>query len=76
MSTPALKSQMRRSDSGSTVLALTWDVTVLYLTLARRIGLNVVGVSLPGHFVVKHVPAQGEAQLIDVFEGGVPLSRA
>jgi serine protease Do len=51
-------------------------LSVLYMTLARRIGLNVVGVGLPGHFVVKHVPAKGQPQLIDVFEGGVPLSRA
>jgi regulator of sirC expression with transglutaminase-like and TPR domain len=51
-------------------------LSVLYIELARRVGLNVVGVALPGHFVVKHVPAKGEPQLIDVFEGGVPLSRA
>jgi regulator of sirC expression with transglutaminase-like and TPR domain len=51
-------------------------LSVLYIELALRVGLNVVGVALPGHFVVKHVPAKGEPQLIDVFEGGVPLSRA
>jgi regulator of sirC expression with transglutaminase-like and TPR domain len=51
-------------------------LSVLYLELARRLGLNVVGVGLPGHFVVKHVPAEGEAQLIDVYEGGQPMSRA
>jgi regulator of sirC expression with transglutaminase-like and TPR domain len=51
-------------------------LSVLYIELARRLGLSVVGVALPGHFVVKHVPAKGEARLIDVFEGGVPLSRA
>jgi regulator of sirC expression with transglutaminase-like and TPR domain len=50
-------------------------LSVLYMELARRLGLTVVGVSLPGHFVVKHVPAKGEPQLIDVFEGGVALSR-
>jgi regulator of sirC expression with transglutaminase-like and TPR domain len=51
-------------------------LSVLYVELARRVGLNVVGVALPGHFVVKHVLAKGEPQLIDVFEGGAPLSRA
>ncbi len=51
-------------------------LSVLYLELARRVGLKVVGVALPGHFVVRHEPAAGEPQLIDVFEGGVPLSRA
>jgi serine protease Do len=50
-------------------------LSVLYIDLARRIGLKVVGVALPGHFVVKHVPAKGEEQLIDVFEGGTMLRR-
>lgn len=51
-------------------------LAVLYLEVARRVGLNVVGVSLPGHFVVRHEPKQGEPQLLDVYEGGLPLSRA
>jgi regulator of sirC expression with transglutaminase-like and TPR domain len=50
-------------------------LSVLYMDLARRLGLKVVGVSLPGHFVVRHEPAKGEPQLIDVYEGGVALSR-
>jgi regulator of sirC expression with transglutaminase-like and TPR domain len=50
-------------------------LSVLHMELARRIGLKVVGISLPGHFVVQHVPAQGEPQLLDVFEGGQPLTR-
>jgi regulator of sirC expression with transglutaminase-like and TPR domain len=33
-----------------------------------------VGVGLPRHFVVKHVRSDAE-QLIDVFEGGTPLTR-
>ncbi len=51
-------------------------LSVLYMELARRLGLKVVGVPLPGHFVVRHEPANGEPQLIDVYEGGIPLSRA
>lgn len=51
-------------------------LSVMYMDLARRIGLKVEGVGLPGHFVVRHVPAKGEPQLIDVFDGGKPLSRA
>ncbi len=64
-------------------------LSVLYMELGRRAGLNIQGVGLPGHFVVKHVPAKAgpakggpsksEAsaeQLIDVFDGGKPLSRA
>lgn len=50
-------------------------LSVLYMELARRVGVKVVGVGLPGHFVVKHVPAKGDAQLIDVYEGGQALSR-
>jgi S1-C subfamily serine protease/regulator of sirC expression with transglutaminase-like and TPR domain len=57
-------------------------LSVLYMELGRRAGLNIQGVGLPGHFVVKHVPAKsgggesGAEQLIDVFDGGKPLSRA
>jgi regulator of sirC expression with transglutaminase-like and TPR domain len=50
-------------------------LSILYIELARRIGLHVVGVGLPGHFVVRHVTGKGEGQLIDVFEGGVAMSR-
>jgi len=50
-------------------------LSVVYLEMARRIGLNVVGVPLPGHFVVQHIPAEGEPQLIDVFERATVVSR-
>src|SRR5207302_10858753 len=36
----------------------------------------VAGVGLPGHVVLRHVPAKGKPQLIDVFEGGKAMSRA
>src|SRR5262249_36421822 len=49
-------------------------LSVLYMELARRLGLNVAGVSLPGHFVVRHEPAEGKAQLIDVYDGGKAIS--
>ncbi len=50
-------------------------LSVLYLELGRRLGLRIEGVGLPGHFVVRYVPAKGDVQLIDVFEGGKALSR-
>src|SRR5262249_43675706 len=50
-------------------------LSVLYMGLARRIGLKVVGIPLPGHFVVRYQPEKGEGQLIDVFEGGKTLTR-
>jgi regulator of sirC expression with transglutaminase-like and TPR domain len=51
-------------------------LSLVYIELARRLELNVVGVGLPGHFVVRHEPAGEPAQLIDVYEGGVPLPAA
>src|SRR5262249_5658059 len=50
-------------------------LSVLYMELGRRIGLKLEGVALPGHFVVRQVPAKGEARLIDVYEGGKTLSQ-
>jgi regulator of sirC expression with transglutaminase-like and TPR domain len=50
-------------------------LSVLYIELARRLGVRLEGVGLPGHFVVRHVPAKGEPQLIDAYEGGQPLTR-
>lgn len=49
-------------------------LAVLYMEVARRVGLKVVGVPLPGHFVAKDVTT-GEEQLIDVYDSGKPLSR-
>ena len=49
-------------------------VSVLYMELARRLGLKVVGVGLPGHFIVRFEPAKGESQLIDPFHRGKRMS--
>ena len=47
-------------------------LSILYMEIGRRIGLNILGVGLPGHFVVRHEPSDDadEHQLIDVYEGG------
>lgn len=50
-------------------------LSVLYMELGRRLGLKVVGVPLPGHFVVRHEGEKGPGQLIDVYDGGKILSR-
>lgn len=51
------------------------SLSVLYMELARRLNLNVVGVGLPGHFVVRYEPGGTETpQTIDVFERGKRLS--
>lgn len=49
-------------------------LSVLFMELGRRLGLKIEGVPLPGHFVVRHVPAKGDPQLIDVYEGGQMMS--
>lgn len=49
-------------------------LAIVYMELARRLGLRVEGVGLPGHFVVRYLPAKGEPQIIDIFEGGKVLS--
>ena len=50
-------------------------LSVLYIELARRLDLKVVGVGLPGHFIVRYEPEQGDSQLIDPFERGTRLTR-
>jgi len=50
-------------------------LSVLYMELARRMGLDVVGVGLPGHFVVRLEPTEDKGQLIDPFNRGQRLDR-
>jgi regulator of sirC expression with transglutaminase-like and TPR domain len=50
-------------------------LSLLFMELGRRLDLKIEGVGLPGHFVVRHVPAEGKPQLIDVFEGAKAMSR-
>jgi serine protease Do len=49
-------------------------LSVLYLEIARRLDLKVVGVALPGHFVVRHEPKDLPSYIIDVFEGGTTMT--
>jgi regulator of sirC expression with transglutaminase-like and TPR domain len=51
------------------------SLAVVYMELARRLGLEVRGVGFPGHFLVRHDPAGGEPQWLDVFDRAKPLSR-
>lgn len=53
---------------------LPLTLSVLYIELARRLDLPVVGVGLPGHFIVRYEPAGAPKQLIDVYEGGKPIT--
>ncbi len=45
-------------------------LSVVYMTLAQRVGLKVDGIGLPGHFVVRFVPVMGEPVMIDPFDRG------
>ena len=51
-------------------------LSLLYIELGRRIDLNLVGVGLPGHFMVALVDQEEKLQLIDAFDGGQQLSHA
>lgn len=48
-------------------------LSVIYLEVARRLGLRVLGVGLPGHFLVKYQDEDDEI-LLDPFHGGRLLS--
>jgi regulator of sirC expression with transglutaminase-like and TPR domain len=49
-------------------------LSVIYLEVGHRLGLPLVGVGFPGHFLVKYAGADREI-VLDPFFGGVPLTR-
>lgn len=52
-------------------------LSVLYMELAKRLDLKVVGLGLPGHFVVRFEPQadpDAESEIVDVFNRGKRLS--
>src|SRR5438874_1091118 len=48
-------------------------LSVIYLEVGRRLGLSLVGVGFPGHFLVKCQSSEGEI-VLDPFHGGMRLS--
>ena len=50
-------------------------LSVVFMEVARRVGLHVRGVGIPRHFICEFVPKVGDALLIDAFGGGKILSR-
>jgi regulator of sirC expression with transglutaminase-like and TPR domain len=48
-------------------------LSVVFIEIARRVGLKLFGVGMPGHFIVKYA-GEGEDILIDPFNGGRLLS--
>lgn len=49
-------------------------LSVLYVELARRVGIEAAGIGLPGHFVVQ-VTIDGASQLVDVFDRGRTMTQ-
>lgn len=47
-------------------------LSVLYLEVARRLDLSLVGVGFPGHFLVKYTGPEGDI-VLDPFLGGIEL---
>lgn len=54
-------------------LGIPITLSVIYLEVGRRLGINLFGVSFPTHFLVKAVDERGEL-IIDPFAGGKILS--
>lgn len=50
-------------------LGLPITLSVIYIEIARRVGLQVEGVGLPGHFIVRHLDGSGVC-FIDPFHQG------
>ena len=51
-------------------------LAVLHIEVGRRLGLDMQGIGLPGHFLAAYVSDDGERQLLDPFEGGKRLTEA
>jgi regulator of sirC expression with transglutaminase-like and TPR domain len=52
-------------------------LSIVFVELARRSGAATVrGVGLPGHFVAGYTDKEGTFRLLDIYEGGTPLTEA
>jgi len=57
-------------------VGLPITLSVLGLAIGRRLGLAMVGVGLPGHFLLRHDPGGEPPVFVDPFAGGRVLDRA
>jgi regulator of sirC expression with transglutaminase-like and TPR domain len=57
-------------------LGIPITLSVVYMEVARRIGLPLVGVGMPGHFLLKVYDVDGRQILIDPFNNGAMLNAA
>jgi regulator of sirC expression with transglutaminase-like and TPR domain len=51
-------------------LGIPITLALVYMEVARRVGFQLFGVGMPGHFLLKHYEVDGRAILIDAFERG------
>lgn len=51
-------------------LGIPITLALVYMEVARRVGFPLVGVGMPGHFLLKHYDLDGRSILIDAFERG------
>jgi regulator of sirC expression with transglutaminase-like and TPR domain len=56
-------------------LGIPISLSIVYMEVARRVGLHLFGVGLPGHFLLKRYNEDGQEVLIDCFNRGDILSR-
>ncbi len=54
-------------------LGIPISLSAVYIEVARRVGLTVVGIGLPGHFIVE-ARRDTTSLLLDPFHGGEPLT--
>lgn len=54
-------------------LGIPITLCIIYMEVGRRVGLELEGVSFPGHFLVKFATDEGDV-VLDPFAGGVPLT--
>lgn len=55
-------------------LGIPISLSVVYIEVARRAGLPLQGVALPGHFIAKYVSPTGAEVFVDAFHRGEILS--
>ncbi|HKT89241.1 MAG TPA: transglutaminase-like domain-containing protein [Candidatus Sulfotelmatobacter sp.] len=56
-------------------LGIPISLSIIYMEVAKRVGLNLSGVGMPGHFLLKHYGHDGHETLIDCFNRGDILTR-
>src|SRR5215471_13834550 len=55
-------------------LGIPITLALVYEEVARRIGLPLFGVGMPGHFLLKHYDVDGGQVILDPFHGGALLT--